>query len=609
LNDHTGALWRTLLLAFCALAALLAIAELVDVTGFGGKTPWYGLWGATTRGPAGVPYMAEALSIDPGRAADRAGLRRGDLYDIRANDLVDRFNTLFDSAQPLAGKPIPLAVTRGTRHMKITVVPLPVNVRRRLDQIVAAIAAFWLALFASIIAWRRAYVPGNLLLSSVLLLTAIVSGAPSHGFAAPWAWVYVLLASCLVFAAPLGVAMWATYAGGFARPLSRPRRAAQWMCYAFVAAAMAIGIAEFVGTVTLWFNPVGLAFHPIWTLPAFAAILAALVCSLLAIAECRGVDRQRAAWSLIPLPFVYLALQTFLVINFTSSSYSTYVAFALLYSTLTFIAPLALTYAALNRRLIDIGFVLNRTLVFAIVSAIVIGAFVLAEWAASEWLVSASHTSSIVVGMLVALALGVSMRYIHRYADRFVDRVFFRKRHDDEAALRNFAQEAPFITEATVLLERAAQVARQHTDADDVRILMRDEAGSYRQYFNLGTPISENDAAIVTLRAWGKPLDLHDTAGSQLHGAIAFPMMARGVLVGALVCGPKTTGESFAPDETDALMTLAHSVGIAYDSLKRESAGSAASIGSALIELQTSVVTMQESISAELRGIRRSLAP
>ena len=608
MNDHPGALWRTLLLTFCALAALLAIAELLDVTGFGGKTPWYGLWGATTRGAADLPYMAEALSINPGRAADRAGFRRGDLYDIRANDLVDRFNTLFDSAQPLAGKPIPLSVTRGTRHMHLSVVPLPVNVRRRLDQIVAAIAAFWLALFASIIAWRRAYVPGNLLLSSVLLLTAIVSGAPSHGFAAPWAWVYILLASCLLLAAPFGVAMWATYASGFARPLSRPRRAAQWTCYVLVTAAMAIGIAELVGTITLWFDPVGLAFRPIWMLPTFAAILAALVCSVLAIAECRGIDRQRAAWSLIPLPFVYLAFQTFLLINFTSSSYGTYIGFALLYSTITFIAPVALTYAALNRRLIDIGFVLNRTLVFAIVSAIVIGAFVLVEWAASEWLVSASHTSSIVVGMIVALALGVSMRYIHRYADRFVDRVFFRKRHDDEAALRNFAHEAPFITDSTVLLERSGHVARQHTEAGDVRILMRDGAGSYRQH-NAGTPISENDPAIVALRAWGKPLDLHDATGSQLRGAVAFPMMARGVLVGALVCGPKPTGESFAPDETEALMTLAHSVGVAFDSLKRESGDSAASIGSALIELQTTVITMQESITAELRGIRSSINP
>ena len=606
MSDRRGAFWRILLLIFCVLTALMSLVELFDVTGLGGKAPWYGLWGSTTRGAPSLPYMAEILSIDPGRASDRAGLRRGDLFDVRANNLTERFAILTPSAQPLSGKPIHLSVTRGAQHLSLTVVPLPVNVMRRWDQIIASIAVLWLALFASIIAWRRAYVPGNLLLSSVLLLTAIVSGAPSHGFAAPWAWVYVVLAICLS-AAPLGVAMWATYASGFAGPLSRARRIAQWTCYAFVAASIAIGAAQLIGTMTLWFDPVGLQFRPIWMLPMFAAILSAVVCSLLAIAECRGINRQRATWSLIPLPFVYLAFQAFLLINFTSSSYATYVGFAYAYSSLTFIAPLALTYAAVNRSLIDVGFVLNRTLVYAIVSAIVIGAFVLAEWGASEWLGTASHANSVFVGMVVALALGISMRYIHRYADRFVDQIFFRKRHEDAAALRNFAHEAAYVTDRAVLLERSAQTVREHTDTDVVTILTRGDSNSYLEYSNGRSVISENDPGIIALRAWGKPLDLHDATSSQLRGAVAFPMLARGILVGAVVCGPKTSGESFAPDEIEALAALAHGAGMALDSLNRESGDSIAVLHNAVIGLQTGVAAMQESIIVELRSLRQSL--
>jgi hypothetical protein len=43
-------------------------------------------------------------------------------------------------------------------------------------------------------------------------------------------------------------------------------------------------------------------------------------------------------------------------------------------------------------------------------------------------------------GPAVALALGLSMRFIHKYLDRFVDRVFSRKRHEDAAARRSFAR-------------------------------------------------------------------------------------------------------------------------------------------------------------------------
>lgn len=73
-------------------------------------------------------------------------------------------------------------------------------------------------------------------------------------------------------------------------------------------------------------------------------------------------------------------------------------------------------------------FVLNKVTVFAVVSALVVDVFILAEWAAGEWFANVSHTTSTIVGIAVALGLGLWMRYIHTYVDRFVDQVFFRKR-------------------------------------------------------------------------------------------------------------------------------------------------------------------------------------
>jgi hypothetical protein len=44
-------------------------------------------------------------------------------------------------------------------------------------------------------------------------------------------------------------------------------------------------------------------------------------------------------------------------------------------------------------------------------------------------------------------------------------------------------------------------------------------------------------------------------------------MVARGHLVGAIVLGPKRSGDPYAPDESDAILHLAHSVGGAVDVL------------------------------------------
>jgi len=146
-----------------------------------------------------------------------------------------------------------------------------------------------------------------------------------------------------------------------------------------------------------------------------------------------------------------------------------------------------------------------------------------------------------------------------------VDRVFFRKRHDDEAALRRFAHESAYITDREIL---------RNVDATYV-------SGSNGERKSVG----ENDPGIVALRAWSKPVDLARLPDSEIRGEFAFPMISRGALVGALVCGPKRDGEAYAPDESDALLALAHGVGTALDTLSLRGDGEAASLQEALVRL------------------------
>jgi hypothetical protein len=279
------------------------------------------------------------------------------------------------------------------------------------------------------------------------------------------------------------------------------------------------------------------------------------------------------------------------LIAFHFLSYGTILALSSAYNVVAIVAPIVLTYAALNRRLIDVGFVLNRTVVFAIVSTIVIGIFVLVEWAAGAWLVNASHTTSAILGMVVALVLGLSLRYIHKYVDRFVDNVMFRKRHDDETALRRFAHEASYISDPGTLVERALRTVRDHTTADWADILVRNGSATYVSSGRHDIEIGENDPAIVALSAWNRPFDLHGFSDTEVRGDVAFPMTSRGRLVGALVCGPKRDGETYAPDESDALLALARGVGAALDVLDTRSERSSDAL---IAELSKSVRALSE---------------
>jgi hypothetical protein len=119
------------------------------------------------------------------------------------------------------------------------------------------------------------------------------------------------------------------------------------------------------------------------------------------------------------------------------------------------------------------------------------------------------------------------------------------------------------------LVRRTIGEVRKHANAATVSLLVSDGNGRYVSADKLGdgTNVDENDRALVALRTWHKRVDL-DTLDTVIAGEYAYPMISRGQLVGALVCGPKIDGDSYAPDESNALFELAHGVGTALHLLQ-----------------------------------------
>ena len=207
--------------------------------------------------------------------------------------------------------------------------------------------------------------------------------------------------------------------------------------------------------------------------------------------------------------------------------------------------------------------------------------FTLAEWALGGWLHSAGRIANVSVSAAIALALGLSLHPIHARVDRFVNTVLFRKRHEDEEALKRFAREVAFITDPDVVVDRATEALFRHADASSVELAIDDGNGRYGQ-------IEENDAALVALRASHDVVDLH-LMRTALAGEFAYPMLCRGHLVGALVLGPKRSGEPYAPDESAAIAQVAHGVGVTLDLLRVRQAEGIAEILEALRSLPDAI--------------------
>ncbi len=554
---NATAVWRAFLLALCACGGVCVAVNIVS----GSMTVSEGL--DFSIASTGVPYVARIEGVRPRSPAAAAGLSNGDLLRLRDLSPAVRYR-LASGVYPREHLML-VTVHNGTvRTILYTSGPwVPI----RWDLWIFYAGDVWMLLFAALIAWYRSERADARLLSLFLSLVAIQGLFQAGDWATHSALLDFAVGLAAFAANYCAYALLATYTTLFARPLSPLRQALVWLAYATVAAFVALvvvdeasyvfGHSKTFANIALYSGGSTIAEGAMASLSCLFPVL----CMLATIQAAKGEERARVIWT-------SLTVGLFCVDECLSNiAWLVFPAFgrengfsveAQIGNVINFVAPLGMVYALFNRRLLDFGFVLNRAAVYSVVSIVILGIFVFAEWAFSQWFSSASHTTNLAMSAALALALGLSVRAIHSRVDRVLDAVFFRKRHEDEQAIRMLAHEAAYITDPQILLSRVIAVLEEHADSTSAQILL--ESGS-----RYGS-VSENDPAIVRLHVTRKVLDLHDVQ-SAISGEFAYPMIARGRLVGVLVLGPKRNGESYAPDESDAIAQLAHDAGVSLDVL------------------------------------------
>ena len=184
----------------------------------------------------------------------------------------------------------------------------------------------------------------------------------------------------------------------------------------------------------------------------------------------------------------------------------------------------------LVRRVIDLGFVMNRVAVYSALSIVLLSIFVLLEFGISKLFLDTSRTGSLVIQLGIALAIGVSARYLHQVVDRLVDRVLFAKRHANESALWRFAHETEAYTSGAALLDRTLEILSNHSETRGAAIYLTNDGRA--QLARTGTPdfptsVDLDDPLLVKLRRWNEPVDTAEVKTVFPEGMV-FPMNARG---------------------------------------------------------------------------------
>lgn len=226
-----------------------------------------------------------------------------------------------------------------------------------------------------------------------------------------------------------------------------------------------------------------------------------------------------------------------------------------------------LLYGLLIRRVIPLSFFVHRGLVYGLTITMVVVVFAAMEALLQE--TTLGDNASLMVSVAVSLVLGLTLDQIHRRIGAAIERLLFRRKHAAVSSLREFARHSAFMEDRARLLDDAVALIATHMQIDAVAIYDRTPDG-YQCIRQHGTDFPErtgvDDRAFVALRAGASRVSLDELESALGRDGRVFPMAVRGVLQGALVCGPRI--ERYTVDELNLLATVAHQVGVAYYALQ-----------------------------------------
>ncbi|MGH8282817.1 MAG: GAF domain-containing protein [Gammaproteobacteria bacterium] len=237
------------------------------------------------------------------------------------------------------------------------------------------------------------------------------------------------------------------------------------------------------------------------------------------------------------------------------------------------ISMVGFLYTVLRHRVVDFKVVLNHTLVYGGVTALVLG--VLAAINSLVEHAALGTSASLLLQVIVPLALGIVLGRVRSYADWIVERVFFRKKFRAENALRSFARHAGHIEDQGRLLEATVTALHTHLSVPGVAFYAQADGG-YTRVRQAGERLyperlGQDDPAVVAARADQNAVELSVLNSALGHDGYVFPMLALGELQGVLVCANRP-GEHFAAAERGLITQVAHEVGAALFALHTQAA-------------------------------------
>jgi len=271
----------------------------------------------------------------------------------------------------------------------------------------------------------------------------------------------------------------------------------------------------------------------------------------------------------------------------TSNPFAIYLnPVSLLPALLVIIVPIMFGYAIIHYRLMDVDFIVKRSLIYATVTATMAVVYLVTVYgigslAATIVGLEDSRTMNLLALVVIAFAFDPVKRRMQDWIDRF----FYQERHNYQKALVDFTQELPRLTRLEDILNSIVQRISNTMHIEKVAVILCDEQEGCSivsrqidedcckfktEHAGLLELLRKTHAPQTFALLAEEPDSIHLSPGDKeklIRGGVilSVPMFLQNRLIGMINVGPKMSGKVYSKDDIDLLSTVGAQAAVAIE--------------------------------------------
>ena len=279
-------------------------------------------------------------------------------------------------------------------------------------------------------------------------------------------------------------------------------------------------------------------------------------------------------------------LYYFLLLSFVYTSTSAYNVLLRLPCILVLAIPISLGYSIFKYRILDTEFIIKKSLVFSLVTFLVVGVYLFIVFIADNLLGSFMNGNRQIATIAVIIFVTFTFDFVNKRSREFVDKQFFRERYNYRKSLLDFTNEIQYLRNIKQIIEIFAKTVKGTMNINRVELLLKEYKyydllieSDYKADGNFKDVEDPNSEMFFKFfRSNKEPVQLYDVrlALSDLSSeekvkikssgiVLTIPLFVSDTLIGVFNFGEKVSGKAYSDEDIDMLTTLCIYLSAAFE--------------------------------------------